>query len=56
MLQNYLINSKWSTILSIKCITSTSCLSAGDALRELDAMGVIRSDPFILISGESALK
>ena len=28
------------------------CTSAGDALRELDSMGVIRSDPFIIISGE----
>ena len=52
MLQNYLLNSKWSTTLSVRCITSTACLSAGDALRELDAMGVIRSDPFILISGD----
>lgn len=52
MLQNYLQNSKWSTALSVRCITSTACLSAGDALRELDAMGVIRSDPFILISGD----
>jgi translation initiation factor eIF-2B subunit epsilon len=52
MLQEYLLNSKWSDTLVVRCITSTACSSAGDALRELDAMGVIRSDPFILISGD----
>jgi translation initiation factor eIF-2B subunit epsilon len=52
MLQEYLLNSKWSNTLVVRCITSTACSSAGDALRELDAMGVIRSDPFILISGD----
>lgn len=38
--------------MTIRCITSASCSSAGDALRELDSLGVIRSDPFILISGD----
>lgn len=52
MLQEYINNSKWSKIIMIKCITSNSCLSAGEALREIDAMGIIRSDPFILISGD----
>lgn len=44
--------SKWSSLLSVRCIVSTSCLSAGDALREMDALGEVRSDPFILISGD----
>ena len=52
MLQEYLNKSKWPSTISVRCITSTACLSAGDALRELDSMGVIRSDPFILISGD----
>jgi translation initiation factor eIF-2B subunit epsilon len=30
---------------------SSSCVSEGDALRELDAMNIVRSDPFILIQG-----
>eukprot|EP01041_Mallomonas_annulata_P008628 gene8628-17798_t len=52
MLQAYINNSKWPSTISVRCITSTACLSAGDALRELDSMGIIRSDPFILISGD----
>ena len=52
MLQTYLNSSKWPSTILVRCITSTACLSAGDALRELDSMGVIRSDPFILISGD----
>lgn len=52
LLQTYINDSKWPSTISVRCITSTSCLSAGDALRELDSMGIIRSDPFILISGD----
>jgi translation initiation factor eIF-2B subunit epsilon len=52
MLQSYINNSKWPSNIAVKCISSSACLSAGDALRELDALGVIRSDPFILISGD----
>jgi translation initiation factor eIF-2B subunit epsilon len=51
-IQEYVNNSKWPSILTVRCIQSTSCLSAGDALRELDVMNVIRSDPFVLISGD----
>jgi translation initiation factor eIF-2B subunit epsilon len=50
--QEYINNSKWPQILSIKCITSSACLTPGDALRELDAMNIVRSDPFVLISGD----
>lgn len=52
MLQAYIKQSKWPETIAVHCISSTSCLSAGDALRELDSMGVIRSDPFVLISGD----
>lgn len=51
-IQAYVKASKWSSLLSVRCIVSTSCLSAGDALREMDALGEVRSDPFILISGD----
>lgn len=50
--QEYINKSKWPSILSVRCIASTACLSAGDALRELDTMNIIRSDPFVLISGD----
>lgn len=46
------MNSKWQSLLSIKCILSSSCGSVGDALREIDSRGEIRSDPFILVSGD----
>lgn len=39
-------------MVSIRCVSSSSCASAGDALRELDGLNIIRSDPFILISGD----
>lgn len=52
MLQAYIKQSKWPDLIAVHCISSTTCSSAGDALRELDSMGVIRSDPFILISGD----
>lgn len=53
-LQKFINESKWNSLLTIKCITSNSCLSAGEALREIDSLGIIRSDPFILISGTSS--
>ena len=52
MVREYLSTSKWNTILSVRCITSSACMSPGDALRELDTMGIVRSDPFVLISGD----
>eukprot|EP01038_Epipyxis_sp_PR26KG_P007435 gene7435-10131_t len=52
MIESYIKKSKWPSIISVKCISSTACLSAGDALRELDQLSIIRSDPFILISGD----
>jgi len=52
-LQHYLDNvAKWPRSLTVHCMPMPSCLSAGDALRELDSLGCIRSDPFVLISGD----
>ncbi len=49
--RNYVESSKWPSLLSVKCVNSTSCSTEGDALRELDSMNIIRSDPFVLING-----
>jgi translation initiation factor eIF-2B subunit epsilon len=51
-LAKYISQSKWSNHMDVRCITSGNCLSAGDALRELDQMGIVRCDPFVLISGD----
>ncbi|CAM9125336.1 unnamed protein product [Phaeothamnion confervicola] len=50
--QEYLDGSKWSKHLEIRCISSTNCASEGDALRELDQMGLVHSDPFVLVMGD----
>lgn len=50
--EEYLRNSRWNDLVTIQCISSSSCTSAGDALREIDVLNVIRSDPFVLISGD----
>jgi translation initiation factor eIF-2B subunit epsilon len=52
LLQEYIKGKKWPSSITVTCLSSSACLSAGDALREIDSMGVIRSDPFILISGD----
>lgn len=52
LIENYITNSRWPPSISVKCIMSVSCCSPGDALRELDSSGLIRSDPFILLSGD----
>ena len=52
MIENYISKSKWPSLISIKCVTDPSCTSAGDALRELDKMNIVRSDPFVLVSGD----
>lgn len=36
----------------IRILTGSAVTSAGDALREIDSMGVIRSKQFILVSGD----
>jgi translation initiation factor eIF-2B subunit epsilon len=52
MLEEYIAKSKWPSTISVRCIHSGSCESVGDALREIDKLGIINSDPFILITGD----
>lgn len=40
-------------MISIRCVPLKSCSTEGDALRELDSMNIIRSDPFVLMSGNT---
>ena len=51
MIQKYVKNSHWDSIISIKVIISPGCRSAGDALREIDTLNLIRSDPFVFVDG-----
>lgn len=54
-IEEYLANSKWSLPYSpfkvLQVIKSTESQSVGDAMRDLDRMGLITSD-FLLISGD----
>ena len=52
--REYLSTSRWagSTSPAVRVITSTATQNAGDALRELDAQNQVRSDPFVLVSGD----
>lgn len=43
---------QYSKAIKIKCIKDRNCASAGDALRYLDSTNLVRSDPFILMSGD----
>jgi translation initiation factor eIF-2B subunit epsilon len=52
MIQQFVNQLSLPSNISVRCIQSRSCLSQGDALRELDVMGVVRSDPFVLINGD----
>lgn len=40
---------EWTVTMSVSVIVSESCLSLGDALRDLDAKALIRGD-FILLN------
>ncbi|KAJ1522960.1 hypothetical protein ONE63_002097 [Megalurothrips usitatus] len=53
--KEHIKNSKWNSDtnpLSLNIIVSETCLSLGDAMRDLDAKGLIRGD-FILVMGDS---
>ncbi|XP_067001729.2 translation initiation factor eIF2B subunit epsilon isoform X2 [Anabrus simplex] len=55
LIKEHIKNSKWSESTSsmvVTIIVSESCRSLGDAMRDLDAKAVIRSD-FILLSGST---
>lgn len=51
-MEQYINSLHLPTNLTVRCITSSSCLTQGDALREIDSMNLIRSDPFIMINGD----
>ncbi|KAG6610868.1 translation initiation factor eIF-2B subunit epsilon [Phytophthora cinnamomi] len=38
--------------LVVTCVSSPSCVTAGDALRELDRRQLVQSNPFVLMSGD----
>ncbi|KAK1932361.1 putative translation initiation factor eIF-2B subunit epsilon [Phytophthora citrophthora] len=38
--------------LDVTCVSSPSCLTAGDALREIDRRQLVQSNPFVLMSGD----
>ncbi len=52
-IEAHLADSKWSQQKSMKLhvVVSTSCLSAGEALRLMDQKDVIKSD-FVLVGGD----
>jgi translation initiation factor eIF-2B subunit epsilon len=50
--QEYVSSSTWTSVIKVMCVVESSILNAGDALRELDKRGLIRSDPFIMVSGD----
>ena len=43
----------WSSKLAITLVRDAGCTNAGDALRELDRRNVIKSDPFLLMQGDT---
>lgn len=38
--------------IDVQCLSSPSCITAGDALREIDRQQLIQSNPFVLMSGD----
>lgn len=52
-IQTYLEQSRWhkNRQMKVSVVTSTACLSAGEALRLVDQKDVIKSD-FVLVSGD----
>ncbi|OQR91949.1 translation initiation factor eIF-2B subunit epsilon [Achlya hypogyna] len=51
-IEAFLASSVIARTVKTQCILAPTCLTAGDAIRELDRMQLVRSDPFILISGD----
>jgi translation initiation factor eIF-2B subunit epsilon len=52
LVQKFVDNLVSTKNVAVRCIPMPGCRSAGDALRELDTLGLVRSDPFVLISGD----
>ncbi|RHY66573.1 hypothetical protein DYB30_002827 [Aphanomyces astaci] len=51
-IEAFLSTSTTAQTVKTQIVMSPTCLTAGDAIRELDRMQLVRSDPFILISGD----
>jgi translation initiation factor eIF-2B subunit epsilon len=53
-IKRYLAESKWSANreMVVTTVVSTSCLSAGEALRLIDQKDIIKGD-FVLVSGDT---
>ena len=54
LIEDYINNSKWKTILDIQIISCSQCKTSVQAMRELDNMGIIddKKEPFVIISGD----
>jgi len=48
----YVEKSDWTSSIKVRCVKDSSVTNAGDALRALDKLGLIVSDPFILMHGD----
>jgi translation initiation factor eIF-2B subunit epsilon len=51
-IEAYLQASPFSSTMKISVVKDTNCGNPGDALREIDKRGLIRSDPFVCVSGD----
>ena len=51
-IEKHLKASHWGETIKITTIKDSNCGNPGDALREIDKLGLIRSDPFICVSGD----
>lgn len=45
-------DSQMAKRIDVRCLSSPSCITAGDALREIDRQQLIQSNPFVLMSGD----
>mmetsp|Transcript_16099 Transcript_16099/g.21152 ORF Transcript_16099/g.21152 Transcript_16099/m.21152 type:complete len:759 (+) Transcript_16099:202-2478(+) len=54
-IKNYIENSRWrySSKPIVRTVSSKMVTNAGEALRELQQMNCVRSDPFVLVSGDT---
>lgn len=52
--EKYIQNSRWanSTNPLVRTVSYRRVTNAGDAIRQLESLGIIKSDPFVLMSGD----
>jgi len=50
--EDYVQKSSWNSYIDVHCIRDSTCMTPGDALRELDKKSLIRSNPFLLMNGD----